>query len=113
MYQIQSKNKSVVIWGIGEIGRPLIATIRKCNVKYYLGDNKKSLWNLDVGNNDVVKSPSWIKSNVADPVFLITSPFYYDDIINELKRKFHNMMAVDIFSYLKYDLTVDECIEEL
>ena len=57
---------------------------------------------------EVVRSKDWICENVSDPIFLITATRFYHGIMDELKKSISNIIAVDVFAYIEYDLSIEE-----
>ena len=113
---IKGKKKNIVIWGVGEKGKPLLTTVKKIGADYVVGDNNSSYWGKKMESGDVVRSKDWICENVSDPIFLITATRFYHGIMDELKRSFTNIVAVDVFAYIEYDLSIEEifgCFEDM
>ncbi|MDE6568600.1 MAG: glycosyltransferase [Lachnospiraceae bacterium] len=108
--KIQEQKKDMVIWGAGQKGIPIITMIKSWGAKYFVGDNNNELWDKKTESGDVVRNSEWIKSNVENPVFLITVGEYYGDIINSLEQIFESVTAIDIFAYLQYNLAVNEVL---
>lgn len=105
--KIQTDKKKIIVWGAGQRCVPLISTIKRCGVEYYVGDNNSDLWNSEIETGDKVRDSYWLKNNVEDPVFLILAEEYYDEIINCLEKVFGRVISIDLNAYLMYDLDPD------
>ena len=108
---LKKDNREIVIWGAGQKGRPVIATLKKLNEKYVVGDNNVNLTGEKLKTQDVIRDLKWVCQNTSNPAFLVTATKCYRDIVNEVQEKISNPMTIDLMAYFEYDVSIEDVID--
>lgn len=107
-YLITSRGRELVVWGNGERGRQFTSTMKRLDMKYFMGDNNPHLWEKQIETGDIVHNFEWMIKHVSNPVFLITATRSFEEIVSNMEKKYTKVKAVDVFSFMKYDMDVNE-----
>ena len=106
--EINKDKRKIIIWGAGKRGRMIISTMHDMGIDYIVGDNNQKLWETSLETGDFIHNPEWIKQNVQNPIFLISSTRFYHDIVQSLKKLYGNVLTIDVLAYLEYNMSIEE-----
>lgn len=90
----------IAVWGVGDVGIPLISTLLRMGYDFQVYDNSKhgqEIWN---GANKYIHALEDLEKDKIDLV-LVASTIYYKAIENQIHKKYPNIDAVDFMRMIR------------
>lgn len=91
---------SMAVWGVGDVGIPLISTLLRMGYDFQVYDNSKhgqEIWN---GANKYIHALEDLEKDKID-IVLVASTIYYKAIENQIHEKYANIAVVDFIRMVR------------